>query len=52
MEVLDQGGTGDIQNLSAGTEALIAAAQQSPAVTGLFSGFTANDPQLVVEIDR
>ena len=52
MEVLDQGGSGDIQNLSAGTEALIAAAQQSPAVTGLFSGFTANDPQLVVEIDR
>ena len=52
MEVLDQSGTGDIQNLSSGTQALIAAAQQSPAVTGLFSGFTASDPQLAVDIDR
>ena len=52
MEVLDQGGTGDIQNLSTGTQAIIAAAQQSPVVTGLFSGFTANDPQFAVDIDR
>ena len=52
MEVLDQSGTGDIQNLSTGTQALIAAAQQSPAATGLFSWFTANDPQLAVDIDR
>ena len=52
MEVLDQGGTGDIQNLSTGTQVIIAAAQQSPVVTGLFSGFTANDPQLAVDIDR
>ena len=33
-------------------QAIIAAAQQSPVVTGLFSGFTANDPQLAVDIDR
>ena len=52
MEVLDQSGTGDIQNLGTGTQALIGAAQQSTAVTGLFSGFTANDPQLAVDIDR
>ena len=52
MEVLDQSGTGDVQNLSAGIQALIGAAQQSPIVTGLFSGFTANDPQLAVDIDR
>ena len=52
MEVLDQSGAGDIQNLSNGTQSLIAAAQQSPAATGLFSGFTANDPQLAVDIDR
>jgi HAE1 family hydrophobic/amphiphilic exporter-1 len=52
MEVLDQSGTGDIQNLSAGTQAIIGAAQQSPVVAGLFSGFTANDPQLAVDIDR
>ena len=52
MEVLDQSGAGDIQNLSTGTQALIGAAQESTAVTGLFSGFTANDPQLAVDIDR
>jgi len=52
MEVLDQSGTGDIQNLSSSTQALIAATQQSTVVTGLFSGFTANDPQLAVDIDR
>ena len=52
MQVLDQTGSGDIQALAAGTQALIAAAQQSQAVRGLFSGFTANDPQLAVEIDR
>jgi HAE1 family hydrophobic/amphiphilic exporter-1 len=52
MEILDESGTGEIQNLGASTQALIAAAQQSPAVTGLFSAFTANDPQLTVDIDR
>ena len=52
MEVLDQSGSGDIQNLSTGTQAIIGAARQSPVVTGLFSGFTANDPQLAVDIDR
>ena len=52
LEVLDQGGGADIQGLNVGTQALIAASQQSPAVTGLFSSFTANDPQISVEIDR
>jgi len=52
MEVIDQGGAGDIQSLSTGTQALIGAAQESTAVTGLFSSFTANDPQLAVDIDR
>jgi HAE1 family hydrophobic/amphiphilic exporter-1 len=52
MEVLDQSGRGNIQELGAGTLALVGAAQQSQVVTGLFSGFTANDPQLAVDIDR
>src|SRR5687767_10962904 len=52
MEVLDQGGAADIQNLGAALQALIAASQQSTEVTGLFSSFTANDPQLAVDIDR
>jgi HAE1 family hydrophobic/amphiphilic exporter-1 len=52
MEVLDQGGAADIQNLGGALQALIGASQQSREVTGLFSGFTANDPQLAVDIDR
>ncbi len=52
MQVLDQTGSGDIQALAANTRALIGASQQSPVVRGLFSGFTANDPQLAVDIDR
>jgi HAE1 family hydrophobic/amphiphilic exporter-1 len=52
FEVLDQGGATDINNLAAATFGLIGASQQSPRVTGLFSAFTANDPQLAVDIDR
>ena len=52
FEVLDQGGGANIQNLAGATYALIGAAQKSPRVTGLFSAFTANDPQLAVDIDR
>jgi HAE1 family hydrophobic/amphiphilic exporter-1 len=51
FEVLDQTG-GDIAGLAAATEALAAAGNQSGRVTGLFSSFRANDPQLVVDIDR
>jgi HAE1 family hydrophobic/amphiphilic exporter-1 len=52
MRVLDQTGSADIQALAASTFGLIGASQKSPIVAGLFSGFTANDPQLAVEIDR
>jgi HAE1 family hydrophobic/amphiphilic exporter-1 len=53
FEVLDQGGgTANIQNLAAATFGVVGASQQSQRVTGLFSAFTANDPQLAVEIDR
>ena len=53
FEVLDQGGgTANIQSLAAATFGIVGASQQSQRVTGLFSTFTANDPQLAVEIDR
>ena len=51
FQVLDQTGT-DISNLSNATGAIIRAGMQSPKVGGLFSPFTANDPQLQVTIDR
>jgi HAE1 family hydrophobic/amphiphilic exporter-1 len=52
LEVLDQGGAADISNLASATQALVGAAYQSPRLTALFSPFTANDPQLAVDIDR
>jgi HAE1 family hydrophobic/amphiphilic exporter-1 len=51
FEVLDRTG-GDIGGLEAATFGLLGASQQSRQVTGLFSSFRANDPQLLVEIDR
>jgi HAE1 family hydrophobic/amphiphilic exporter-1 len=51
FQVLDQTGT-DIDNLAQATQQLAAAGNGSPLLRGLFSGFTANDPQLQVTIDR
>ena len=51
FQVLDGSG-GPIENLASTTQQLIAAGNQSGRVTGLFSSFTADDPQLVVDIDR
>ena len=51
FEVLDLTG-GDITNLQTVTQQVAAAGNRSGRVAGLFSSFTANDPQLVVEIDR
>jgi len=51
FQVLDQTGT-DIINLASATQAVTAAGNQSPRLRGLFSPFTANDPQLQVTIDR
>ncbi len=51
FEVLDQGGS-DVQALGNAVFGLVGASQQSTQVTGLFSSFTANDPQLAVDIDR
>jgi hydrophobic/amphiphilic exporter-1 (mainly G- bacteria), HAE1 family len=51
FQVLDQTG-GDIGNLAAAAYSVIGEAQRSERVAGLFTSFTANDPQLLVDIDR
>jgi HAE1 family hydrophobic/amphiphilic exporter-1 len=51
MEIVDLAG-GDITQLAQVTQQLVGAGNQSGRVAGLFSAFTANDPQLVVTIDR
>jgi HAE1 family hydrophobic/amphiphilic exporter-1 len=50
-ELLDQTG-GDISRLDEAVGELIGAASTSDEVVGLFSSFRANDPQLIVDIDR
>jgi HAE1 family hydrophobic/amphiphilic exporter-1 len=52
FEVLDQGGATNIESLGNAVQGLVGASQRSPQVAGLFSSFTANDPQLAVAIDR
>jgi HAE1 family hydrophobic/amphiphilic exporter-1 len=51
FEVLDQTG-GDVANLANATNQVIAKGTQSGQLTSLYTSFTANDPQLVVDIDR
>ena len=51
FQVLDQSG-GDINALAAATFGMVGAGNSSPVLTGLFSSFSANDPQLNVEINR
>jgi HAE1 family hydrophobic/amphiphilic exporter-1 len=50
-ELLDQTG-GPIENLAATSRDLVTQGYATPGLTGLFSPFTADDPQLVVTIDR
>ncbi len=50
-ELLDQSG-GPIQGLEAAAQQLIGQANQTPGLTSVFTQFTANDPQIVVDIDR
>jgi hydrophobic/amphiphilic exporter-1 (mainly G- bacteria), HAE1 family len=50
-ELLDQTG-GDITGLADATAALVGKGNQGGEVVGLFSAFRANDPQLLVDIDR
>jgi len=51
FQVLDQSGT-DISTLAKGAYAVMGAAAQSALVRNVFTPFTANDPQIVVSVDR
>jgi HAE1 family hydrophobic/amphiphilic exporter-1 len=51
LEVLDTSG-GDISLLERGTRLICGQANQTPGLAGVFSSFKANDPQLVVDVDR
>jgi len=51
FQVLDQSGT-DISTLARGAYGVMGAAARSPLLRQVFTPFTANDPQLVVSIDR
>jgi len=51
FQVLDQSGQ-DIGTLARGAYGVMGAAAQSPLVRNVFTAFTANDPQLVVTVDR
>jgi outer membrane protein TolC len=52
FELLDQTGSADIGGLAAAMNGLIGEASQGGKVQGLFSSFSAADPQLLVDIDR
>src|SRR5262249_45502989 len=50
--VEDRGGTGNLDRLQGQTENLIAKGKQQPKLTGLFTVFRANSPQLYADVDR
>jgi HAE1 family hydrophobic/amphiphilic exporter-1 len=50
-ELLDQSG-GSLENLQAAANQLIAQGNQTPGLAALFTQFTANDPQMLLNIDR
>jgi HAE1 family hydrophobic/amphiphilic exporter-1 len=51
FEVLSESG-GNIEDLARATDTMVAQGNRTPGLTGLFSSFTANDPQLTVSVDR
>lgn len=51
LEVLDQSGASE-QQLAQATQALVRSGNAQPGLRGLFSTFTANDPQIQVRIRR
>jgi hydrophobic/amphiphilic exporter-1 (mainly G- bacteria), HAE1 family len=52
FELEDQSGRGSLDELAGATGALMGAGNGSPELRGVFSTFTADAPQLVVEVDR
>src|SRR5262249_9174583 len=51
MQVQDRGGIG-LQALEQRTQALIAKANQTPGLVGIFTTFSTRSPQLYVDVDR
>jgi HAE1 family hydrophobic/amphiphilic exporter-1 len=51
FQALDMTG-GDINRFSGVVQQIVGQGNQTPGLTGLFTSFTVNDPQLVVTIDR
>ena len=51
LEIEDRGG-GPIEGLAGATFAVMGEANKRPELRGVFSGFTADDPQLILTIDR
>ena len=51
MRIQDRQGRGS-ELLAAATDELVAAARKAPGLTSVFSPFTANTPQVFVDIDR
>jgi HAE1 family hydrophobic/amphiphilic exporter-1 len=52
FEIEDQTSEPKIETLAGATFGLMGAGNQNPKLRGVFSAFTANDPQIVVEVDR
>jgi HAE1 family hydrophobic/amphiphilic exporter-1 len=52
FEIEDQTSEPKIENLAAATFGLMGAGNQDKDLRGVFSAFTANDPQIIVEVDR
>ena len=52
FEIEDQTSEPKIENLAGATFGLMMAGNQDPSLSGVFSAFTANDPQIVGEVDR
>ncbi|MBK5254943.1 MAG: efflux RND transporter permease subunit, partial [Vicinamibacteria bacterium] len=52
FELLDQTGATNLEGLAAAMNGLMGEARQGGRVQGLFSAFSAADPQLLVDIDR
>jgi HAE1 family hydrophobic/amphiphilic exporter-1 len=50
-QLQDLGG-GTVGDLDAAAQKLTGAANQDPALMGVFSGFKANSPQILIEVDR
>ncbi len=51
MQVLDRAGAG-LESLQGGVANVIAKGNSQPGLVGLFSSFSANQPQLYVDVDR